>query len=453
MAPPRLAFLSTTLGTEGSAVRSLSLESLSVAAEGARSIVVVSAFYDIPFLKRLAAVVPIARRRLVRLTVYLHGFSGSRLKTDLERLREWRSRLRRAFRAVDVYLLSCSGLFHSKLLVFERRTGATALIGSANATTAAYTENEEIMLVLEATSLPVGMSEYLRRVASKARDLDAVFEPEVRSLIAFFRTGDIYYRPNALPLFRFDLRLSDELRARLSRLTVEIPGFTATASRTYNPFAGLGEEIEAAEAEINRDEEADASSRTRIPIRPYAIQTCFGWWAPRAYHSTIDSAVDKASSKKRERLTRIRQAFLDGIEHGMVVRQAEQSFHKLADFAREYGAPLEELPSARDKRFREFLDRCRAQLQNKRWFERASRAYDRAAMPEIWFDPVSREQFEESVFDYLQYVNSASTVPLILKSLQEVTGVAKADDADDIKTKLTEVLKTTGWPDDGWLLR
>jgi hypothetical protein len=453
MAPPRLAFLSTTLGVEGALVAPLNFNSLTALGEKARTITVVSAFYDVPFLDRLAAGVSPTHRKKVEVSVYLHGFAGSRLKEDLERLRKWRSAARRVFRSVDIFLVSQSGLFHPKLLVFERPSSTIALIGSANATTAAYTENEEVMLALEATALPSGLREYLALLAREARGLDDVREPQVRSLIAFFRTGDIYFRPNPLPLFRFDLRLPDKLRKRLSRLTVNIPGFTAKASRTYNPFAAFGETIEREAAEMADEEDSGTARRARISIRPYAVQTCYGWWAPRAYQGEIDAAVEKVSAKKRERLIRLRRAFLEGIENGQVVRQAKKSFRMLAKEAHKQRVPLGEVPEERLTRFEKFLETCSGQLSNERWFDRASRAYDRAAMPEIWFDPVSRAEFEESFFDYLQYVNSGRATPKILKSLQNVAGVKKSDDAAEIKEKLVALLEEAGWPEHGWTKR
>lgn len=401
--------------------------------------IVVSAFYDTEFLNRLVGGVPESRRRSVELVVYLHGFSGSRLKNDLVRLKAWR-RVQK-LKSVQVLLITRGSLFHSKLLVFETATATTVLIGSANATTAAYSENEEIMLCLGDKGVRDSVRDYLSSLALDARTLDDVKEPETRSLIAFFRTGDIYYKPNALPLFRFDLRLPEKLRQELSRLTEDIPGFSAKTSRTYNPFAALVED------EV---EEVGDGESSRISIRPYAAQTCFGWWAPRQYHSIIDGAVVKASVRKRERLLTIRMRFTEELESGSIFTQAKRSFELLIKVANEHGTPLEESQQERLKRFSEFLERCRKQLGNKRWFERATRAYDHSPMPEIWADPVARGEFEESFFDYLQYVNAASTAPLILTSIAKAIRLDATDGAGEIRAKLIRCLHDVGWSGDEW---
>jgi len=387
-----LELLSTTLGGRTKSVGTLGLASLHALCKSAANVTVVSAFYDRAFLTSLVDGIPVARRKSVQLTVYLHGFSGSRLKNDLATLKQWRAE--QTLKSVRVFLITKGVLFHSKLLVFETKTAATVLIGSANATTAAYEENEEVMLSLDGKTVHAGVRDYLSSLAVEARPLDEVDEPEVRSLIAFFRTGDIFYKPNALPLFRFDLRLPQELRERLSRLTEDIPGFSSKTSRTYNPFAGIIEE------------EVDDGAASRISIRPYAVQTCFGWWAPQHYHRTIDTAVEKASTKKRDRLLSVRKLFTNGIKSGSVGAQAKKSFELLIKVANEHETPLEEGQGARLERFDEFVDRCCKQLTNARWFERATRAYDHSPMPEIWADPVARGEFEESFFDYLQYVNT-----------------------------------------------
>ncbi|HEY4177477.1 MAG TPA: hypothetical protein VGM90_11610, partial [Kofleriaceae bacterium] len=180
----------------------------------------------------------------------------------------------------------------------------------------------------------------------------------------------------------------------------------------YNPFAGRV-----------ADEDEDEATTSRVSIRPYAAQTCFGWWAPDAYHQDIDKAVTNASSKKRDRLQGMRRVFLDGLANGALVDQAKRSFEMLTKVAQVHQVPLEETSQARLDRFDEFLDRCQGQLNNPRWFERATKAFEHSSMPEIWADPVARDEFESSFFDYLQYVNSATTAPRLLTKLSESVGI------------------------------
>lgn len=433
----RSELLSTTFGAVDGAVGKLDVAALQKHCRGATRVIVVSAYYDQFFLTSLLEAVPLSRRNSVDVDIYLHGSSGTRLKSDLRTLRAWRDVA--GMKKLKVWLVSRGGLFHTKLLVFEGKGEVAAYVGSANATTAAYLENEEIMLLLGGARLHPGIKAYVARVASEATPLDKVEQPSVRSLVSFFRTGDLYYKPNAVPLFRFDLRLPEKLREALSMLTEPITGFSAKTSRTYNPFAGLQEE-----------EQEDDGAAARVSIRPFAIQTCFGWWAPEAYHSDIDRAVGKASSRKQDRLEVTRRVFLDGIKTGALIEQAKRSFASLEKAAFEHRVPLEEGTTVRLARFDEFLLRCQGQLTNRRWFERATRAFEHTPMPEIWTDPVARSEFEESFFDYLQYVNAATTAPRLLTMLSEVIGVSANEGATEIRRKLERHLRDNGWPAENW---
>jgi hypothetical protein len=402
--------------------------------KNATKIVVVSAYYDHAFLTDLIAGIPIVRRKSVALTVFVHGFSGTRLQQDLDVLRSWREE--QSLKETTIRFVTKGSLFHSKLLVFESKDAATVLIGSANATSAAYQENEEVMLSLEGRTLHSGIRDYLACLVDDSKPLDEVVEPKVDSLIAFFRTGDIYYKPNSLPLFRFDLRLPEGLRDKLSTLRQPIPGFAAKTSRTYNPFP---------EAEHVEDDAAG----TRMSMRPYAAQTCFGWWAPRAYHEQLNKTISAASAKKEQELRSISQQFKEGIASKQIRRRAESSFTLLKEVAMQNGEQLTESDEERLIRFDKFVERCTDQLDNKRWFDRATRVYQHSPMPELWADPVARAEFEDSFFDYLQYVNAAPTEPTLLKSLRKA-GIGSADEADKIRQKLTAHLRLKGWSDDDW---
>ena len=98
--------------------------------------------------------------------------------------------------SAEVRLAFSRGIFHPKLYLFETtRAGWVAWVGSANATEAALGEqsqNEEILLRLEPA--PPSLLAYSASVWRDGKRLKDC-RPPVNSLPAFFRTGDLYYKP------------------------------------------------------------------------------------------------------------------------------------------------------------------------------------------------------------------------------------------------------------------
>jgi phosphatidylserine/phosphatidylglycerophosphate/cardiolipin synthase-like enzyme len=121
---------------------------LTVSALGARfatakDVFLAAAFYDIPFCRALLAHVP---REANRIRLVFNGLGGARLLTQRKELTELERALRKRIRSVEVRLAFEPGLFHTKLLLIRQPRKLTAFVGSANATMAAMSLNEEILL-------------------------------------------------------------------------------------------------------------------------------------------------------------------------------------------------------------------------------------------------------------------------------------------------------------------
>ena len=435
------SWLSSTLGGQQDLGQLRKEDALEMAAHS-KKISIVSAFFDETFLEEVLEAIPKSRRRKTSLHIVLNGTYGKRKQDDEAVLRElvgrWTRPLSRLKR-LDVRVIRAPGLFHPKLLVFERPNHSVVYVGSANATTAAFSVNEEIMLRVAGTSLPSPVRTYLARLDSRAVALSDEDEPLPHSLPQLMRAGTLYYRPSTLAQFRFDLRLPDATREALSRSAVTIPGFsTRNAGMTYDPAVGLQGAVS--------DEK-----RGRLLLRPEAVQTCFGWWVPDAYRSRVERKIEASSGKKARKIKQLARGLLNGISDGSVTSRARQSFgqfHKLLTSRHlDVGEPLNE----RVSRFGSHLDRVKKKLQNERWLRRASSDYVSVAVPEIWDDPLAAEEFIDSFFDYVEYVNSSKSAPLIVRSLQNSAHFALGAPAADIREALEEALRKVGWSPDMWL--
>lgn len=444
MPAPRLSCLSTQLSGGGALIGALDLELVTSLAKTSTTIVIVSAFYDVGFLRLLAKAVPKERRVKVTFEVFVHQAAGRRLRVQLKELRSALAQWRRVFRKAEVHLVSSGALFHSKMLLFHRPKDAVVLLGSANATRAAFTENEEMMLRLDGP-VPSQISAYLTQIRTVAHPIAKVAEPRIATLVAFYRSGTMFYRPNVVASFRFDLGLPKEMLKRFANTPRLIPGISARASNSYNPFVGIGQ---AEDADFALDLEGDEpKGGGKVSLRPYGVQTCYGWWVPSVYAAKVRASVDKASAGRMEVMERIAGA-LNGVA---ILDEAAKRFADLVTFAEEEGVDLPEAAGARTQRFKSFIERARTRMKQQVWMDRASKSYLEANVPEVWADPLSAEEFSDSFFGDLEYVAAGSSKPFLWKALtKQIPALLDGDDSSAIRRKLAARLKK-GWLDADWI--
>lgn len=450
MAPPTLTWLSTTLA-KGANLRPLSMDTLRALAGSAMRVTVVAAYWDKRFLTSLFDSIPADRRGKATIRLFLNGFTGLRGDHDKKALhalaRKWH---KLGLRNLDVHLITGGRLFHAKVLLFEASKEVCALVGSANATEAAFSDNEEMMLMLRAAQVPPGLEQYLGEVEAAATPLDDVRPFEARTLASFFRMGSVYYKPTVGTQFRFDLRLPPAMRAAMTTLQVPIPGMTARASQTYNPFVEVGLSAEQ-EGELAEFAEADdaSSGRARVSLRNYGVQTCYGWWVPNAYDEELKRRLEPVRAQRSVTLDRLSNLLENA---GDIIHQrASERFDALGKFAEEKSLPLPEAPGARLKRFEEFLQRTSDRVADPRWRRRAEQPYVSALVPEIWSDPTSSGEFIDTFFDDLEFVTTARKRPLVWRALRQELGTLRdGPTSREIKTALQAYLKNPGWTGDDW---
>ena len=200
-------------------VEHLSIRELLDAARVTSRMTIISAYYSIKTLKKFLK----SCRGEVR--VILNGLGGHSLESQRNELLQLQKKFSE-HRQVEIRLGFSTGVFHSKLYLFEGTRYTTAWLGSANATSAGLTGvNEEIMLRVRPASASV--IKYAEEVWSNSLPLDRCRAP-VNSLISFFRTGLLYYKPYATlqksfnPFLKWAKRVPTEVKNKLSLLSFRI---------------------------------------------------------------------------------------------------------------------------------------------------------------------------------------------------------------------------------------
>ena len=330
-----------------------------------------------------------------------NGLGGRRLKEQLDELGELADRLDDQNRSATVQLAFSPGIFHTKLYLFESESDTVAWIGSANATKAALNgHNEEVLVRLDPA--PPSVLEYANGVWATSSDLDDC-RPNVDSLAAFFRTGNLYYQPYA------NLRVTvSPFKPLLDQLP---PAEKAKLSPFTSPYAEAEGGIGAFNVRlvyqdtVGRTE--DVVSKKQARIRPYAVETCYGYWVPEPFIDKVDEIIESASAANAQFL----EGFLRWLE-GEGDKQVLSAFHGYLEDAKrivsEYEVDWKRYAQKYEYVFEssDSIVKCVEDLvgQLRHPVDRVkhSHAFMTAWLPEIWDDVVARAQFERTFFESLE---------------------------------------------------
>lgn len=343
---------------------------------GARELEAVSCFFDIDWLDDV-------RGRLARsakLILHLNRPpSGSMQMVKLARFLE-RAQERGP---TEIYLhTGPRGLFHSKLYILRREGETTTYVGSSNATGPAFGGNEEVLLKVDGVYSPAGVEDYLESLRASGQSLDGGICK--LSLEHFFREARLIFRPTRADPFRLQLPS-----------VLELPEASRRARGLVYSKAGAAFSLWSA-VELDDDsgdgEDSKETSQVTAMLRPYAIETAYGFWLPVPYFEELSSLFDQAAARKIKRLEELGKK-LDQRE----ARVRTQFAEALSEVQVRGRKPLTSEACARkEQAFENLLEVSRQRLRDSDWIKaHAKRLYD-AVVPDLFSDPESRSAFLSS---------------------------------------------------------
>ena len=416
--------------------------SLAGMAKDAECVKILSAYYVPKVLETIAG----ACQGDVR--IVLNGLGGQRLNAQTEELETLQTTLRERSQSAEIRLAFADGVFHTKLYVFGRGADAVAWIGSANVTKAGLNGRNEEVLVRVAPAPPSVLA-YVESAWSRAMPLECCRQ-KVNSLIAFFRTGLLYYKPYATlqmtinPFRRLMETLPAAEKRKIAAFQSEFADDEAgigafNLNRAFNLDRGFERETEEESGELLVD-------RRRVGLRRHAVETCYGYWVAEPFITEVDAKLAKASADKRHHLEAICEwmekdrdaiiraytSYLKDVRRMLDTERVEWRKHTAPD--------LFEETSAVEGR----MDSLLAALSTERRLTRHCQAFAPGEVPEIWEDDAACVSFSGSFFDSLAYASSAGkrygSSKLILDSL-ELSCVTAGEIREALKCALGE---------DGW---
>lgn len=440
---------STNHGSAG--FTALGYDALRAELDGARALSIASAYYDTRFFDELFK--PAAGLgKFSTIRIVLNGLAGARLNSQVDELAKIRRKLRKRSDDVEIRLVFSKAIFHTKLFLIRKHGSRVALVGSANATDAAMCHNEELLFRVTNETEP--LEAYFDHVWDNEAEPLEEREGRARTLVNFFRTGVLYFKSSTS--FQANINPFSELLNALPKEALK--KLTNVNLRYSEPKAGLGPfDLQTA---LGVEDSPAEHTNHRASIKPYSVETCFGYWVPQALTATLEDKLKEAAPGKRTRLDRISAALEsigdDALESAYedYIRDAKQIF---AD--RGITIPWDELrtdPFKTQQWFRSRIERLRTNLKNEEYVERLSNPFRRAVMPEIWGDPVAYTDFENSFFEYLAYVSTLRTKSWVPARILDRAGFRCEAESRNIHKGLKAYLhdKDKGWHDqEDWALK
>lgn len=453
--PPRRQL---PLSVASTRVRAASVDRMSVAwmtrqMQGAEVLRIAAGFYDTVFLENV-----LKNCNAQTVCLVFNGLGGQRLHEQRHELEALCQKLARTRRKVSVRLSFAPGMFHTKLFLMTENGKTSALLGSANATSAAFSRNEEILVTLADAGALEG---YFDAVWQDGKPLRSLVEP-ANSLINFFRTGILYFKPTATlsttihPFRELLKRMSIEERALLGG--VELP-FSDQASGVgpFNLKRAL-QEVASVDDWEERDSlnESDTSD-TRVSIRPWSVETCFGYWVPSRLDSLWKDELANAGAVKRKKI----EAFADALkktDEDALIYMYQRYLDEVKKLLEGRIARLPFLLNSMERSpfdiaiFKKFVVRISSYLEEPSRIKRLAEPFISGAMPELWDDEEAYLDFRSSFFDYLDQVvrikkSKAKVARIILDKLDIIEPIG---DEAEWSSLFEDFLQQEPWAEADW---
>lgn len=434
----------TTWYYDDDKTKSLSQNVITREMKRADIITVISAYYSVGFLEGIFNKVNKTKRKECVVNLVFNGFSGQRLYDQLNELKDLKIKLSNmGFFEIAIFLNRETTLFHTKLYFIKNDQGSQWFSGSANASAAAFERNEEILF--RSRSKISSIKQYISEVISDSTSIEDIEPDEAveSNIIGFFRTGSIYFKPNNQLSFTFsEFKLPESIEDRIRNIE-ERPRNTnpGRAWGSYNLKLSLG---------LEGDEENEKTSQ--VSLKPWSIETCYGYWVPNKYRSIVNESVNTKSKSVRKKLVNILS-----LMNSRGVESLLDDYSNYLDDAKrildendiDYTVEKTELIS----KYRKFIERIIFKLSDSEKLSKLCLPLVSTGMPEIWEDNLAYDDFSESFYEYIASC-LAGQIPRVVRSIMDNLEFNTEADGEIIASRFIDYFESeeAEWTDEYWRL-
>lgn len=298
---------------------------------------------------------------------------------------------------------------HTKLYGFLITTRPVWYIGSANLSGAIKGARHELML--RATGKSHALESYVQALLTHSAPKGTVNGNAPVGLKKFLSAGYILFRPSRHKRFTYDgFVIKPEHRKEISKRL----GDDSKVPHSDPSAEGFGFDLLSA---VGVKDDAQEKKHS-LKIRPYCVETDYGYWVPTKYADEIYTKIDVDKMNETKKLRNICDALAKTSEEKLI-----SEFHKYFIATQNFFEEIKINPKPKEgihDAFRSFVKTRREWLQDKEWIKRNASKLILTQMPDIWHDEQATNVFINSLCeDICSVLNSPGKKPKIYRKISE----------------------------------
>lgn len=330
---------------------------------------------------------------------------------------------------VEIKLFKNGVPLHTKLYGFLIKTHPVWYVGSANFSKALAGARDELMVRI--TGKSHSLETYIKTLLATDSCEEFIDDHEFYEMTRFFSAGAILFRPSRQRRFTYE---GFDIKPEERRILSAQLGKVSSVPHSDPSAEGFGFDLLSA---LGMSDEKNLE-RNVVKIRPYCVETDYGYWVPGAYIYKIESKIKNGMIEEEKKFISIRD-MLNSIDDKKLVSE----FQNYIDASRIFFGQIGVNPKEKKdviRAFKSFINVRRAWLQDSGWISRNSRRLFLTKMPDIWGDASAAEIFITSFCENISSVlNSPDRKPHIYSEISKSLILSETPTVDEIKYKLKSV--------------
>jgi len=299
-----------------------------------------------------------------------------------------------------IFLVQLGALFHSKAYLVEGNTTGRILFGSMNLTQKGINGNEELVLFddiniggrTKANRLAEWLKDYTEELHEHSDKVEKNIQDRFPSCMRqLLLDGSVYYESKEQNPFRFKLYLPNEIVKQKANIDDLLDAnITDSVSIERLITTGLGIKL----PEIGNTHES---------WKKFCIETCYGQWNPSYLKTNIQQTLKKRIEKRKPHFDEIKQILKEKDDEirtcflALCTRiQSHLKIIGIEDWRYAENAVAE-------KAWNIWIERTNEKMENADHYERLVSGISNVPSPDVWSDPLSSKEFEDSFCESLLY--------------------------------------------------
>jgi hypothetical protein len=378
-----------------------------------RLAIIISAYTDVKMLNTMIKKIrKLKDKRSCVVQIYLDYWNSG--YTMVSETREKLDKIAKSLKEISdksgVWLVRDGRLFHSKLVMIETNTESKMIVGSLNMTSRAFSVNEELIVMgsgsLDSRATVFQMGKWVKDLycpclQEKANELPKkkISEPErgqdIITIREILMAGRIFHEIKENDPFRFQLglpekylKITQDVHPLLEAKMVDSISLLRLLTGSSEE-GGLGVRLPPLE-------------RNKVSWKKFCIDTCYGYWCPPFLIDDAKEALDQKEHKRKlyyeSLFTQIKEKKDDLTSSFFQVAEILEN-RIIENRIKEFDWTKESVKDHWGK----WYERLLKKLDLEEFRIRVIQGIEVALVPNVWSDPLSAREFENSFAESLIY--------------------------------------------------